>query len=73
MRGLNTLRMFKGQYSEDADVRSYCAYLLTDKELFEAKLRGYYDTEDVNLAEKGFSDPWMLKKSTMKQLFVLTD
>ena len=63
LRGKNALKAWRGEYAEEHDVESYLGYLLTDKELFQAKLLGYFDTEDSELALRGFQDPWMKSKA----------
>ena len=62
LRGKVTVRLFKGEAFEGGIFSQSCTtYVVTKKQLFEMRLRGYGPGCPVEMAKKALKDEWMRK------------
>lgn len=62
LRNKKTIRLFTGAYQEDHEVESRTSYVLSDKDIFHMRLRGYVKNAPDAVVLEALEDEWLLKR-----------
>ena len=65
MKGIHVLLFYRA-IEEDTEIDSCVKFYLTDKDLFEAKLKGYFNTSNIDFSFEAKNDPWLEARMKIK-------